>query len=185
MKSVFLIAIVIVLTTSCISNRYMLNDNGHKSTALISAIKEAKTNGQKIHKPLIVLDGIPYRYDVELKQSRLPVRPDDIARMSVLKENMGASIYGETGKGGVILITTKQAAVITKRKEVRINCTQPVKQDKLLYLRDGKIISQAEMNVIDASNIESVDVIKDPDEIKKYTTEDYDGVIVIRMKQSD
>lgn len=41
------------------------------------------------------------------------------------------------------------------------------------------------MNVIDASNIESINVIKNPDEIKEYTSEAYDGVIIIRSKQTD
>lgn len=54
--------------------------------------------------------------------------------------------------------------------------------NKILYVQDGKSISEAEVNLINPSAIESMNVIKDKKEIAKYTQGDFDGVIIIKMK---
>lgn len=52
----------------------------------------------------------------------------------------------------------------------------------LVYLED-KVISLIEMEALNPNDIESVEVIKDRDKIKVYTSDDYDGVIIIHMKK--
>ncbi len=54
--------------------------------------------------------------------------------------------------------------------------------DKILYLLNDSIISKSDFEKIDNDLIESVNVIKDTLEIKKYTDDDYDGAINIKLK---
>ncbi len=44
-------------------------------------------------------------------------------------------------------------------------------------------ISQEELQKIDPIDIKSIDVIKEKESVKKYTSEDYDGVVIITMKK--
>lgn len=62
------------------------------------------SNGKK--KPLIVIDG-----EVQTKEDALKDLPTDtIESISVLKDESSVKIYGEKGKNGVLLITTKKAS---------------------------------------------------------------------------
>lgn len=67
--------------------------------------KKSNTNTSKKggKSPMIVLDGIPYDKDIK------NINPDDIESITVLKDKSALDIYGEDGKNGVILITTKKA----------------------------------------------------------------------------
>jgi len=52
--------------------------------------------------PLVILDGIEITYEEMTK-----INPDRIGSISVLKDQSAFALYGEKGKDGVILITTK------------------------------------------------------------------------------
>lgn len=56
--------------------------------------------------PLFVLDGVPFETGSE---GLLPINPDDVARIEVLKDAASIAEYGVRGSNGVILITTKRA----------------------------------------------------------------------------
>jgi len=58
--------------------------------------------------PLIVLDGIIYR------GAFTDINPNDIGSIDVLKDASSAAIYGSQGANGVILITTKSNARLSK-----------------------------------------------------------------------
>lgn len=58
--------------------------------------------------PLIVVDNVPYAGAIEL------LNPDDIESITVLKDGGAAAIYGAQSTFGVILITTKGAALNQK-----------------------------------------------------------------------
>ena len=57
-------------------------------------------------KPLFVIDGVPAKEDFDTED----IVPDDIKSISILKGASATAIYGERGKNGVILITTKKNA---------------------------------------------------------------------------
>jgi len=57
-------------------------------------------------------------------------------------------------------------------------------QKKVLFLLDKKIISQSEFKTIDPKKIESINVYKDKKEVAKYSTGNYDGVVVITLKKN-
>ncbi len=52
-----------------------------------------------------------------------------------------------------------------------------------LYVVDKKIISQAEFDIINPEYIESINVIKNKEEIRKYSLGDYDGALIITLKK--
>lgn len=52
-----------------------------------------------------------------------------------------------------------------------------------IKLKAGKELTLAEAQNIDPKDIESMEVIKDKSEMKKYTSSDYDGVILITLKK--
>ena len=57
--------------------------------------------------PLVVVDGVPMRFEgVATALSGLV--PEDIRRVDVLKDIASTSIYGMSGAGGVIIITTRR-----------------------------------------------------------------------------
>jgi len=71
--------------------------------------------------PLVILDGIEITYKEMQK-----LNPDRIGSISVLKDQSAFALYGEKGKDGVILITTKDTKstesqnTIGNAKEIRI-----------------------------------------------------------------
>ena len=59
----------------------------------------------------------------------------------------------------------------------------PFEESKILYLLGDKIITKKEMESLTPDDIGTIDVIKNKEMIKKYTSEDYDGVIIINLKK--
>jgi len=55
--------------------------------------------------PLIILDGVPFRNNIE------NINPNDVKSIDVLKGASATAIYGSRGSGGVILITTNRGRV--------------------------------------------------------------------------
>ncbi len=56
------------------------------------------------HPPLYIVDGVEVKENDALKN----MNPNDIESISVLKDAQSTAIYGDKGKNGVILITTKK-----------------------------------------------------------------------------
>jgi len=52
-----------------------------------------------------------------------------------------------------------------------------------LYVVDKKILSRAEIQAINPEDIESINILKDKEEVGKYSSKNYDGVIVITLKK--
>ena len=62
------------------------------------------------NEPLIVVDGVPLSPGGGLSAGRNPlnfINPNDIARMTVLKDASSTAIYGSRGANGVIIIETR------------------------------------------------------------------------------
>lgn len=54
---------------------------------------------------------------------------------------------------------------------------------KILYMVDGKIYKDLRADSLDTDNIESINVIKDKEKMRKYSQGDYDGMIIITLKK--
>jgi TonB-dependent SusC/RagA subfamily outer membrane receptor len=79
-------------------------------------------------KPLIVIDGIVYT-DQDILNS---LNPDDIDSISILKEETAVRIYGEKGKNGVIIITTK-----SNKEKNKKDSNKPATKKKRKKLKKG------------------------------------------------
>mgnify|MGYP001280460913 CR=1 FL=1 len=84
--------------------------------------------------------------------------------------------YGKQSLNGVLLIETKPF----QEKAVK-----SISDSKVLYLLNEKPITQTELEKIDPDTIESVEVIKNEKEIAKYTTDKYDGVVIMKLKKAE
>jgi TonB-dependent SusC/RagA subfamily outer membrane receptor len=73
-----------------------------------TSIRIRGTNSVSNHpEPLLVVDGIPLRHQ-SLSMALAGLVPEDIKRVDVLKDVASTSIYGMSGAGGVIIITTRR-----------------------------------------------------------------------------
>jgi hypothetical protein len=86
----------------------LLTGNKNDRTFLVNKLKEEKAKGLVAKKPIIVLDGKPYRYDFELKDSTLNISKSEIKKIQILKRDVGIRIYGDFATDGVVLITTEK-----------------------------------------------------------------------------
>ena len=188
--SSLIIFLLITLVFSCTANRYTLNKDGSgESQVLNKAIKTYYRSGEiPTKKPLIVLDGIPYRYEVELKDSDLPIKASEIKKLEVLKTSTGVAIYGDYAKGGVLLITSNDGRNNLQVEEtprgMSIENTIVKKDPPNIYvLVDGEEMPWDKVVKLDPNTIETLTVIKDKAEVIKYTDKIVDGVILIEMKK--
>ncbi|QIA06742.1 carboxypeptidase-like regulatory domain-containing protein [Draconibacterium halophilum] len=97
------------------------------------------------------------------------ISAEDIESISVLKDESATSLYGDKGKNGVIIITTKNAV----KKEI----------SDALVIVDG-IPYGGDIDDIDPETIESVEVLKNENATKRYGPKAKDGAVVIRLKGS-
>ena len=70
-----------------------------------STVKLSNEGSEDSVKPLIVLDGVEQGYGMDVIST---IKPQDIKSIEVLKEQSAMSLYGDKGKNGVIIITTKE-----------------------------------------------------------------------------
>lgn len=161
-------------------------ENGKQSRLVIRGADVLKG------KPLLILDGKPIE-DVNI------IDPDNIESISVLKNESASAIYGEKGKDGVIIITTKtglntkvegnQGKVIGVNSDAKesVLSLRGVSEDKKpLVIIDGeKKGKDFELNSITPDNIESMTVLKDKAAVELYGKEAENGVIIITKKSPE
>ena len=163
------------LLIGCSSNRYMLSDKGKDKKYLIEYIDRLNKEGKITDKPLVVIDGLAFSYE-NLKVNKIRISKSDISRMDYLGKNSeGAkNIYGDQGNKGVILILTNNSP------------QQPgdsLSEGKILFLIGERQITQQELESIDPNEIESIEVVKEKNKVREYTSDNYDGVIIVTMKK--
>jgi len=109
--------------------------------------------------PLYILDG-------KEVSSLDGISPESLESISVLKNESAVAVYGEKGKNGVIIITSKKPARLTN--------------DPLIIL-DGKETTK-KVDEIKPEDIQSVSVLKGESAMKKYGEKGKNGVIEITLK---
>jgi TonB-dependent SusC/RagA subfamily outer membrane receptor len=143
-------------------------------------------NGQ----PLYVVNG------VETTSTNLnEISPDSIESISVLKDQSATALYGDKGKNGVVVITTKKYGQNNKSGNVTIGYgnnaallgnpapfgTTTGKTNQPLIIVNGKESGQT-LNNIDPATIESVFVLKNEKATEKYGEKGKNGVLEIITK---
>ena len=116
--------------------------------------------------PLFILDG------KEISKNEFEtIDRNTIASVDVLKDESATKKYGEQGKNGVIIITSKKDKV--EKNDI----------NSALYIIDGKEMTTDQMQAITPDMIESMDVLKDESATKKYGVKGKKGVILIKLKK--
>ena len=101
------------------------------------------------NQPLFVVDGVPFNSDTRADQgvlagaasasSRfLDLDPNNIAEVSVLKGLSATVLYGEAGRNGVILITTKNGASRDLNKKFEVTVDQSFFANDIASLPDDQ-----------------------------------------------
>ncbi|MGC4231984.1 MAG: TonB-dependent receptor plug domain-containing protein [Niabella sp.] len=118
--------------------------------------------------PLIVVDGV----EMDRTYSLEAVDAEDIESVSVLKDGNATALYGEKGRNGVVIVTTKGSASFMSTSGSR----QP------LYVLDGLPIEHSRLKSINPDRIESVSVLKDASAKALYGPKAENGVVLITTK---
>lgn len=144
------------------------NGNGNPGTSTQIRIRGySSINGN--NQPLYVIGGKPVNGDV--LQS---INPESITSLTVLKDASATSIYGSRGANGVVVISTKEKKVKTKK--------QP------LYIVDGRPINIANNHVIESipeTDIDSKTVYESSEAKDKFGKIAKHGCVVITTRQGN
>ena len=129
------------------------------------------------NKPLIFVDEVEWPGELDMNI----IDPQKIESLAVLKDAESIKKYGDKGKDGVILITSKQqtaekpATTGLKIRELNAGL------DNVLYFINGQESSKDAVEMIDPAKIQSIDVLKGKSAEKKYGERGKDGVIEITI----
>jgi beta-lactamase regulating signal transducer with metallopeptidase domain len=138
----------------------------------ITVIGYGTRNGKEVQRDSTmnyILDGVTVK-------SISDVNPDSIGSVNVIKEDRLIIVRTKSYERKVKRLGATTGSVVITNKQSSI-------PDNVLYLIDGKTSTKEELKNIDPSQIESISVIKDKEEAKKYSKEDHDGIIVITTKK--
>lgn len=130
------------------------------------------------------------------------LHPIDIKSISVLKDASATSLYGEKGKNGVVLVTTKKAVILNNKEDVKVvsygkqapnSNADFVKQHlhtggktQPMYIIDGKETSDmVSYENLDLNEVESISVLKDESATSLYGEKGKNGAIIITTKQAE
>ena len=150
--------------------------------------------------PLVIIDGV-----VDKTHNANSVPPENIESISVLKDESATKIYGDKGKNGVILITTKKGLSAAQNTPIDVKVTGYANDQKentstntevkirstgnsgigntpIIY-KDGLLLENTKLDDIDPKTIESMHVLKGEMATKKYGQQGKDGVVEITSKQ--
>jgi len=137
--------------------------------------------------PLIIIDG-----EEPSPTSLKNLVPEQIESISVLKDGSATSVYGEKGKNGVILITTKekdQTPVVTVNEknqpfDVSIRGTNFLNSSTPLYIIDEIESTENALKELNPNDIESITVLKNERATSVYGEKAKNGVILITTKKN-
>jgi len=107
MKSILLVSISIILIGCSKPKAFVLNDTKENKYFVLEFINKAFKENQIGKSPLIVIDGIPFKYDKSKDTIILPFKKSDISSLNFLNENSSRIIYNEKENDGAIIISAK------------------------------------------------------------------------------
>ncbi|MFB6320822.1 hypothetical protein [Saccharicrinis sp. FJH54] len=92
---------------NCVNSRYLLDNKGTDKRFLIEQIKAISEENELSKHPILVIDGIEYVNVDEINLRKTGLQKRDIKKIELLKKEPAIRIFGDEGKRGVLLITTK------------------------------------------------------------------------------
>lgn len=150
---------------------------------------------------LYVIDGVVQAKGDEALNN---INPDNISSINVLKGASAEALYGEKGKDGVIIITSKSKTPVSIKAVTvpTVQDTVPVRQPaaritingepiriggghfKGVLIIDGEVQDLTTgLNELKPEDIERVDVLKGPGAVAEYGEKAHEGVIKVTTKK--
>lgn len=128
-------------------------------------------------KPLVIVDGERVKADDFFGKSW------EMEKMEMIKGEAAIALYGEEGKNGVFIYTSKK----DNNEQTPNNHLIISSNDKKtpLYVLDGKIISAEEMGKLKPDAISNINVLKGEKAISEYGKKGKNGVIEIITKNGN
>jgi TonB-dependent SusC/RagA subfamily outer membrane receptor len=173
--------------------------------AMTSGTAMAPAPAAAADQPLIVVDGVLQPAGTRIGD--LDIQPEDIAHVEIMKGAAAAARYGERGRHGVILVTTREGAAArptdpaARPTDPAARATEPAARDRQplirmqpsrtpgeapepapLYIIDGVIMTGDVLSRIRPDDIESIEVVKGAAAVRLYGSRAANGVILIRTK---
>lgn len=135
--------------------------------------------------PLYVVDG-----KIITPQEMKAIDANTIESIDVLTGQDAVKKYGEKGKNGVVVVTLKSASGSPLTTSIKAkNADAAAKEtERALKVIDGKIVSNEELQKVDANSIYSISVLKSDAAVTRYGENGKNGVIEIttnKKHQSD
>lgn len=86
---------------------FVLNDTKQNQHFVSERINQAFEKNEIDRSPLIVINGIPFRYNKNQDTIVLPLKKSDIISLDFLNKNSSRIIYNEKENDGAIIISAK------------------------------------------------------------------------------
>jgi hypothetical protein len=87
----------------------------------------------------------------------------------------------------IIVLLCSFALVACHQQEIVPTTSHPkfltLDDKRVLILVDGKQVTNAGLQAVDPNTIDLIEVIKNQEEIKKYTSTQYEGIVKIYLKK--
>ncbi|WP_372756769.1 M56 family metallopeptidase [Mariniflexile sp.] len=185
---------VITTKTNGEEENAIITDSEHEEEEDINrnTTKETKIKiiSTKKDSPLIILDGKEINHgDMNM------IDPNSIEKVEVLKDNNATKLYGDKGKNGVVLITSKKNKWETQFIVRKPFDSIPKKDssskysvklsDEALYKINGKEVKKTDVDKLNSDDIESINVYKGHTAINKYGEKAKNGVVEIVTKKKE
>lgn len=129
-------------------------------------------------KPLFIVDGVKMGKEFDMNS----LKRSDIENTIIYQKEAAIATYGEEGKNGAVIITTKDDS--TKDATHQTLAEKFGKDKPLIIIDDVKMNKDFELNKIESKDIESISVLKNESAISKYGDAGKNGVIIITTKAS-
>jgi hypothetical protein len=107
MKRTLLILTSTIILGCSTPKNFILNDTKENKYFVLQLVNQAFEENQIDKSPLIVIDGIPFKYNKEQDTIILPLKKSDIISLNFLNKNSSRIIYNEKENDGAVIITTK------------------------------------------------------------------------------
>ena len=83
----------------------------------------------------------------------------------------------------LVSCATKKNTIVINNEVISKNYTDHKSKSNILYLIDGKEVTENFIKTLETHKIESLTVFKGDKEVAKYTDKKYDGVIISKLKK--
>ena len=158
------------------SKEIILTSNTTHQEDSVNALLTLTQN--KEHVPLIIING-----KEASEQTMNSLNPELIVSVNIIKDKKSNEEYGEKGKNGVIIITTKKSTDKSDKDLLVLRGANISAKDKPLYIIDGVVKDSTEAISISPESVESITVIKDAAASALYGERARNGVISITLRK--